>query len=132
MKTFFAVVLIIFALVCVSPIISEAGNKTLNFAWQQTLPSPNDMSGWELYIANTAGGTATLFATIPYVSSASEYTTTQTITVPDGTTSTRYFKILAFDSSGNKSGFSNEVAVSLDFAPPNVPITLRVTVVPAP
>jgi hypothetical protein len=24
------------------------------------------------------------------------------------------------------------VAVSLDFAPPNVPITLRVTVVPAP
>lgn len=111
---------------------SNAGNKTLTLGWGQVLPSPNDLAGWELYIANSVGGSATLFATIPYTTTQTEYTTTQTVTVPDGTTSTRCFKILAFDTSGNKSGFSNEPCISLDFASPNVPITLRITVVPSP
>ncbi len=105
-----------------------SGNKNLNFAWNQTLPSPNDLQGWGLYQASTPGGTYTKIMDIVYTAPLTTYTATKLITVPDGAVTILYFTIDAVDTSGNRSAKSNEVSASIDFQPPGTPITLTVTV----
>ena len=61
-----------------------AGNKQLNFAWEQVLPDPNDLKEWRLYSATQSGGPYTLVATYPYVSPQTTYTSGQQMTSPDG------------------------------------------------
>ncbi|MEI7425291.1 MAG: hypothetical protein WCK10_04225 [Candidatus Staskawiczbacteria bacterium] len=122
------VILFITCMIIFSVSSANAGSKTLTFAWEQVLPSPNNLVGWKLYIANTAGGTATLLATIPFVSVAASYTTTQTITVPDGVITTRYFKILAYNSTGLESDFSNEISTTINLTVPGIPTNLRITI----
>ncbi len=103
--------------------------KTLKFGWQQELPTPvNDLAGWKLYQSPTTGGPWTLVETIPYVSPQTEYTTSKVITVPDGSLTTLYFTVTAFDTSANESGRSNEVSASLDFQPPGVPVQFKIMV----
>jgi len=109
--------------------LSFGGTKTLNFEWQQDLPTPvNDLAGWKLYQGTTTGGPWTLIETIPYVSPMTEYTASKSITVPDGQTTNLYFTLTAFDTSGNESGRSNEVAASVDFQSPTIPVQFKVTV----
>ena len=109
-----------------------AGTKTATFTWQQTLPTPNDLGGWEIWVSDTPTGTYTLFATIPYVSAQTTYTSTQTVTVPDGSITTKWFKALAYDTSGNKSGFSNIISATIDFQSPGAPITFTITITTGP
>ncbi len=124
MKRFILVLAMIFTL-CI-PVF--AGNKDLNFTWNQTLPSPNDLQGWGLYQASTAGGAYTKIMDITYTVPQTSYTATKLITVPDGIISVLYFVIDAVDTSGNRSDKSNEVSASIDFQPPGIPISLTVTV----
>ena len=119
--------LLILALVLLTS-IAFAGTKSLNFAWQQTLPSPNDLQGWSLYQSSTAGGPYAKILDIPYTVTQTEYTATQPITVPDGSVTTLFFVLDAVDKSGNRSAKSNEVTASIDFQSPGTPIQLRVTV----
>lgn len=113
--------------------LALGGQKTLNFAWQQDLPSPvNDLAGWGLYQSATPGGPYTKILDIPYVSPQTEYTAGTPITVPDGQVNTLYFVIDAVDTSGNRSGKSNEVVATIDFQPPGIPIQLKVTVTTVP
>lgn len=109
-----------------------AGTKTLTFIWNQDIPTPvNDLAGWRLYQSPTQGGSckATKVGNdIAYTTTQTEYTTSSPITVPDGQRTTLYFSMTAFDTSGNESGCSNEVAAVLDFQSPGVPIQLRVTI----
>ena len=104
------------------------GTKTLNFAWQQTLPDPNDMAGWKLYQAPVSGGPWTLIETITYTAPQAEYTASKVITVPDGSVTTLFFTVTAFDTSGNESGRSNEVSAKIDFQSPPLPVQFKVTV----
>lgn len=108
--------------------LSFGGIKTLTFNWQQELPSPNDLAGWKVYQSSKTGGPWTLVETIPYVSPMSEYTASKNITVPDAQVTVLYFTVTAFDTSGNESGRSNEVAASLDFQSPSVPVQFKITV----
>ena len=124
MKTFLKALLIcsLLMVMCVF-----AGEKTLNFTWEQTITP--DFAGWNLYKSEVADGPYEFFATIDYVSEQSEYTSTQLVTVPDGETTTLYFILSAFDTSGNESDGSNEASITIDYQPPPIPITLTITVV---
>ncbi|GAG36276.1 unnamed protein product [marine sediment metagenome] len=108
------------------PAIALAGSKDLTFAWDQVISE--DFGGWELHYG-TSPGVYTAVIDIKYIAGDDgEYSATQTIVAPDGAETTFYFAILAYDTVGNKSVFSNEVSTTLDFEAPLVPQTLRVTV----
>ena len=107
---------------------SFGATKTLKFGWQQDLPSPNDMAGWKLYQATVTGGPWILIETISYTAPATEYFASKSIIVPDGQVTTLFFTVTAFDTSGNESGRSNEVAASLDFQSPGIPVQFKITI----
>jgi hypothetical protein len=128
MKKILAVLLVLGLILTASQVY--AASATATATWQQTLPSPATVfGGWEIHMGDSATGTYTLLVNIPYVSTQTTYTTTQTITVPDGVATTKYFKILAWNKSGKKSAFSAPVAATVDFeAAPSVPITFTITI----
>ena len=104
-----------------------AGSKTLQFTWEQTITS--DFAGWKIYKATQTGGPYEHLIDVAYVSEQSEYTATHPITALDGETTTFYFVLTAFDTSGNESGYSDEASIPIDFQAPPVPITLTITVI---
>jgi hypothetical protein len=108
-----------------------AGTKTLTFAWEQTLPSPNDLKEWRIYKAttpNVAVAPANLWATVTYVAPQTTYTSPQSLVSPDGQAITYYFVLTAVDAAGNESGKSNEVIQLIDFQGPGSPSKVTVTV----
>lgn len=111
-----------------------AGNKQLNFAWEQVLPESGDLKEWRLYSATQSGGpyNPTPVAIIPYVSPQTTYTSAQQMTSPDGQRIQYFFVLTAVDTSGNESGHSNECSAWIDFEAPAKPtnFTVTVTVVP--
>lgn len=109
-----------------------AGNKQLNFAWEQVLPESGDLKEWRLYSGTQSGGPYTLKANIPYVSPQTTYTSAQQITSPDGQRVHYFFVMTAVDTSGNETGYSNECDAWIDFEAPAKPtnFTVTVTVVP--
>jgi len=109
-------------------VLAFAGTKTLNFAWEQP-GSLTGLAGWKLYQSDVAGGASVLSMTIPYGGAAqTTYTGTKVLTSPDGVTKTYYFKLTAFDTSGNESIKSNEVSAQIDFEAPGIPLNLQVTI----
>ena len=109
----------------------NAGQGSLKFEWQQTLPSPNDLKEWRLYkgrVANVQAISANLFATIPFVSAQTEYTSTQALTSPDGQRVQYFFVLTAVDTLGHESAKSNEVNGWVDFQAPGVPTNLTLTI----
>ena len=109
-----AVVLFMFSIV-------SAKSVGVKFAWQQDLPSPNDLKGWKLYKSSVAGGPYSFMTEIPFATVQTEYTVTVTIDYSNNQ-KTKYFYVLtAIDTSGNESGYSNEVAKEVDFLSPAVP-----------
>ena len=88
-----------------------ASAATVNFAWD-----PNteiDLAGYRLYQSFTYGEYSAMVAEI-----SAGVETVELSGVVDGT----YFWVLtAFDSSGNESGPSNEVALTIDSTPPAPP-----------
>jgi hypothetical protein len=129
----FAIILAVFLLSAPSAVAQGTG-KTVNltFAWEQAAADTSNpgFGGWKLYRSATAGGPYALVETIPFSSPGATYTATRPISSPDGTTSTWFFVLTAFDSAGNESGRSNEVSAVIDFEAPGMPVNLRVTVVP--
>ncbi len=130
-KPFFVFLTIIMLVTLAAP--AWAGNKQLNFAWEQVLPNPNDLKEWRLYSASQSGGPYTLMATIPYVSQQTTYTSSQQMTSQDGQRIHYFFVMTAVDTSGNETGYSNEADTWIDFEAPDKPekLTVTVTVVPA-
>jgi hypothetical protein len=123
-------VLIVLAMVLLMAGIAQAQTtKQLTFTWSQTLPSPNDLAGWHIYKGSVAGGPYSLYATVLFTAPASQYTSTQSLTVPEGT-SNHCFVLDAYDVTGNKSAYSNEVckSITVDTIPPNIPAVLTITV----
>jgi len=120
--------LVLVALCIVPPVMTQTtGEKELTFQWEQPLP-PEDLAGWYLYYG-TAPGVYNRTAVFNYSGAPSAvYTQDFTLTSPTGQTVTYYFVLTAFDSSGNESGFSNEVMAKVDFLAPGVPVNLRVTI----
>ncbi len=109
-----------------------AGSKQLTFAWEQVLPSTNDLKEWRLYSATRSGGPYTLAATIPYVSPQTTYTSPQQMTSLDGQRIQYFFVMTAVDTAGNETGYSNEANTWIDFEAPNSPTNLTVTIIVVP
>lgn len=108
--------------------LAWAGQKTLVAQWEQTLPSPNDLKEWRLYISTHSGGPYNLLRTIPFVSPQTTYTDEFQLSSPDGQRMQYFFVLTAVDTSGNESGYSNEASVWIDFEAPGVPANLRVVI----
>lgn len=111
-----------------------AATQTLNFAWEQAAADTASVSfgGWKLYGKTQSETNSRLLATINYAGSQqATYTASQPIESPDGAETAWTFYMTAFDRSGNESAPSAQVSWTADFAPPTVPLNLRITVVPA-
>jgi len=114
--------------------IARAATQTLNFAWEQAAADTQkaDFGGWKLYGKTQSETTFRLLATINYGGSPQDtYTSSQAIESPGGAETQWAFYLTAFDRNGNESAPSAQVAWTIDFAPPTVPLNLRITVVPA-
>lgn len=134
MRKFFSILLVCAMLLGLvgSPVMAQSKNVTLTFEWEQTISA--DFYGWKMWYSFAPGG--------PYIQLGSDivydgtpaaiYTCDETITADDGAETTFYFVVSAADISGNESGYSNEVSYLADFLPPNVPVTLTVTVKSTP
>lgn len=116
--------------------VADAASRSLGLAWEQAATDTADpgFGGWKIYRKTMTGGVATytLFATVPFVSQQTTYTTTQTLTITDGTQGSVVFVATAYDKAvpPNESAYSNEAIYTYDLAPPTVPINLRITIVP--
>ena len=121
--------LIVLAIILLASVAQAQTTKQLTFTWSQVLPSPNDLAGWHIMKGSTAGGPYTLFATVPFTSAQGTYTSVQTLSVPQGS-STHCFVLDAFDTTGNKSANSNEICrtIVVDTVPPGVPQQFNLTV----
>jgi len=101
MKKHFFQLFLILAILAFLPVSSMAGSATLN--WQ---PNPeNDLGGYRVYY----GISSRSYGPPLNVNTA---TTCTLNTLSDG--ATYYFAVTAYDTSGNESGFSDEVHKSLN------------------
>ena len=107
-----------------------AGEKTLQFTWDQDVPS--DMGGWKLYQSISPMTDCKIDGTevmnIVYTGQT-EYQATHQLTSPDGQTATYYWRLTAYDTSANESDCSNEVSKAIDFETPGIPFSLDVVII---
>jgi len=123
--------IVVFFMICCFAVPSFAQttvSKTATFEWQQDAASiaTTGFGGWKLY-RKTGTATYTLFATIPYVSTQTTYTSTQTLTIPTNSTGTLTFVITAFNTAG-ESAYSTEATYTYDTRIPGAPTTFRLTI----
>jgi len=79
-----------------------------------------DLAGYNVYWATTSGGYSQINS--KDVGNVTECPLSS-LNLPDGTW---YFVVTAYDTSGNESGFSNEVSHDLDMMSPDAPAGLRI------
>ena len=111
-------------------ISTQAGTKTINFAWDQAnLDMPN-LKEWHLKYSLVSGGPYTVLAVVPYGGVIlTPYTGSGTVTaIPDGQKATVYFVCTAVGTSGVESGNSNEVSAMLDFTTVTVPVNFKIVI----
>ena len=126
MKKLFLAVLAMVLLA--SPVL--AGTKTLSFFWSQP-DNPTDLAGGKIYQSPSAGGPYVLLDTVPFASTQTEYTFSKQMTFPDGSVTTVYFVIEAFDVANNVSPKSNEPKVMIDFESHGAPV-IRIIMIVGP
>jgi len=121
--------LIVLAIVLMASVAQAQTTKQLTFTWTQVLPSPNDLAGWHMSRSSVAGGPYTLFATVPFTTVQTTYTSVQTLSVPQGS-STHCFVLDAYDTTGNRSANSNEICrtITVDTVAPAIPQSFNLTV----
>jgi hypothetical protein len=128
------VLIVVMAAIPCRPGTAGAATQTLNFAWEQAAADTASVSfgGWKLYGKTQSETNSRLLATINYAGSQqATYTASQPIESPDGAETAWTFYLTSFDKAGNESAPSAQVSWTADFAPPTVPLNLRITVVPA-
>lgn len=119
--------ILVFLLCLLIASVVSAGEATINLTWDPN--SEPDLAGYRVYESLTAGGPYSILKDVGNV-------TTFTIkkTVPDGTATTLYYVVTAYDQSGLESDYSNEVNTDklLDFkfpdAPANVQVQVQITI----
>jgi len=100
----------------------------ITFSWKQV--SIEFLDHWKLYSTETSGESYVELATIEYTGQAGpQYSTTETMDVPEGEIKTFYFVLVAFTEEDPYSENSNEVTVVVDRRKPapvyNVTITVK-------
>ena len=109
--------------------LAFAGEKQLLIEWQQDSANLPTLKGWYLYKSedlNAAWPWEQVGELIPYDGNpGSVYTAPFTITIPDGEETALFFKMVAEDTSGQRSGPSEMQAGAptiIDFKPPDAPV----------
>jgi hypothetical protein len=95
---------------------AQAATTTVTLAWDAN--TEPDLAGYRLYEASTCAGTFALLVSVGKV------TQTTLLGVTDGS---HCWRLTAFDASGNESGPSNTVALTLDTIPPSAPGNLGIS-----
>ena len=131
MRNLFVFLMVVFmCLFFITP--AMAGQKTLQFEWQQNDIDLSSLTGWRLFMSEMSNNydMNTPFDTILYNGTPmTQYESDQIVTVPDGSVVTKFFKLNAYNPAG-VSGLSNEVFVIIDFTvPPSSPFGLTVTII---
>ena len=107
-----------------------AQSKTVTVTYTQTIPSPNNLAGWNVYYSTTSGsGYVQLGSMIAYTSTQSSYTGTESIAPPANSVTTYYFVMNSQSIAGNKSSYSAEKAVIVDTTTTGPPTPVIVNVV---
>jgi hypothetical protein len=97
----------------------DAKDKEIILKWSQTLPSPNDLKGWNIYCSESKGGPYKFLGFVPFSSEEAEYSWSSDRFDQLGFTKKGklYFVLASVDVEGNVSGFSQETDVQVDFEP---------------
>lgn len=104
--------LILLAVICCTSPLAHAATVTL--AWDANAEA--DLAGYKLYYGNAPRSQATYPNAVTI---GNRGATSHTITLEPGT---YYFSLTAYNSSGQESGFSNEVTREIPgFEPPGKP-----------
>lgn len=111
------------------PVLPYAAEQTLTLAWDAPASNADgspitDLAGYRIYSAEVPIETRDQagleqLAELPASSLQADVTVMTT-----ALSGTLYFRATAFDTSGNESALSNEVAFPYDFVPPTT-ITIR-------
>jgi len=117
------------ALVVVPVSLGLAGQKNLEFAWNQNSDDLAQLDKWILYYGTTSGGDYAYNVAIPYDGVSIIHTDVQPVIAPDGAETVYYFVLTAVDKAGNESGPSNEVSHVFDFEAPSSPFSVIINVV---
>ena len=126
MKKLFAASIFI-VLACMFFNVVYAGERTLNFTWDQNICQ--DFAGWHIYQSEESGIYEEVPAfDIPYVSEQDDYNATEAIMSLDGEECIYFFVMTAYDTKGNESIYSNECNVTIDFLSPDEPFSLMIKV----
>ena len=107
--------------------VACAGTKTLTASWQQVLPEPNDLKGWELWYSQDQIGWEK-WGDILYVEEHTEYTAEIPFASPSGQRVTWYFRMNSYDTSANYSGWSTIASKTIDFEAPQPPTEFKLTI----
>lgn len=98
-------------------------NSTLVFMWDAN--TEQDLAGYRLYQTSVQGvydfSKENMLAEIPVG--------TETVTINNIEDGDKWWVLKAFDTKDNESGQSNEVHELLDTISPDVPVTLKITLI---
>jgi hypothetical protein len=114
MTKFLVAVVVVIAML--SPAMSYGATTTTNLAWDAN--TETDLAGYKLYQSAGPTGTKTLVQTIPKPA-----TTTAVTGLVDGNWC---WVLTAYDTTGNESGYSNQVCLQADTIAPAAPKALRI------
>ena len=106
-----------FVLVLFLTVSTAWAGTNVSFMWDENLEA--DLAGYRVYRSDTSGG---YDKSTDMIWEGTAITATEN-NVPDGTW---YWVATAYDTSGNESGYSNEVTATLDTEPPVPPQNLSI------
>ena len=94
-------------------LITVLDGDDITFSWKQG--DIERVKEWILFVKSAAVNEFTELAVIPYTGTpGDQYSTTETMTVPEGEIQTFTFSLVTFNERGVFSGNSNEVDVTID------------------
>lgn len=110
----------------------DATNSALIFNWTYENAWLGKIEKWSLWESDTSGSNYSKVVDIPYDANASPpYTTSVSISVPEGSKVTKYYVLVTHRASVNNYAFStnsNEVSVTINKMPPKSPFELKIKV----
>lgn len=112
---------VVLGIILIAATFAAAATTTVNLAWDAN--TETDLAGYKLYQASSTGGVCGVFSVVqPAILKPA--TTTSVTGLVDGA---YCWKLTAYDTVGNESGFSNTVTFQADTTPPAAPrATLRI------
>jgi hypothetical protein len=109
--------------------ITWAKDKTVVFTWEKTAIE-EDLAGFRIYEYDAQDVATGKVIDIPYTPGETEFNSTQVLDFPDGQTTTRRYRITAYDFSMNESQKSLPTEdLNVDFEAPGGCLNFKVRII---